>query len=164
MAKLYGFIKSHKGQAFAEYAIIFPAAVLLVVGSAWVLGANTSDVYRHVTSILRGQLECVPTYDLDDNSICDLDDLCAKEDYENQDSGSFTYENALTIDSVVIKAGKNYEIRRDDPFQYIYTTDDGCYTVTFHTNKVSWDRTGSGPDCKSVSHIDYWQAPICAPE
>jgi Flp pilus assembly pilin Flp len=164
MKRLFGFIKDNKGQAYAEYTIIFPAAVLLIIASAWVLGPSTADVYRHVTNVITGQKECVPQYDHEDNAVCDQADLCQKVEYEDQDSGSFTYDDAMSIDSVVIKAGKTYEVRRDDPFKYVYTTDDGCYQVTFKTNSIDWARTGSGPDCQGVSHIDHWQAPICSAE
>jgi hypothetical protein len=164
MRKLIEILKRETGQALTEYSVIFPAAVLLVIGAAWVLGTNTSDVYRHVASVIVGQKECVPQYDHGDNSICDQNEDCEKAEYEDVDSGSYTYDDALSIDAVVIKAGKTYEVRRDDPFQFIYVTDDGCYEVTFKTNKVSWQRTGGGSDCKGVSHIDHWQAPICMPE
>lgn len=164
MAKiLKRLIKNQRGQALAEYHVLIPGAVLLAIVAAWVLGPNISDVYRHVTAVILGPMECVPTYDHEDNSICDHNDLCEKTDYDDEESGSFTYQDALTVDSVVIKAGRSYEIVRDDPFKFSYTTDDGCYEVTFKTNTINWQRIGNGPDCQSVSHIDYWQAPICTP-
>ncbi len=165
MGKIPKIIRNNKGQALTEYAIIYPAAVLLVIGAAWALGVNISDVYRHVASVIVGQKACVAQYDHSDNSVCDGAEYCEKVEYEDVDSGSYLYEDALSIDAVVIKAGKSYEVRRDDPFQFIYLTDDGCYRVEFKTNKISWERTGGGRDCQGVSHIDHWQAPICtAPE
>lgn len=164
MGKLIRYIKGNKGQGLAEYSIIIPTAILVVMAAAWALGVNVGDIYRHLASVIQGQKECVPQYDYENNEICDQDELCEKVDYEDEDSGSYTYQDALSIDSVVIKAGRTYEVRRDNPYQYVYTTDDGCYTVTFKTNKISWERTGSGPDCQGVSHIDHWQAPICIPE
>lgn len=153
--------KRNKGQALTEYTVIFPAAVLVVVAAAWALGVNISDVYRHVASVILGQNACVAQYDHEDNSVCDQNEYCEKVEYEDLDSGTYTYEDALSIDAVVIKAGKTYEVRRDDPLKFIYLTDDGCYRVEFKTNKISWERTGSGQDCQGVSHIDHWQAPIC---
>jgi Flp pilus assembly pilin Flp len=158
------FLKKEQGQAYAEYQVLVPAGILLATMAGLLLAPPVADVFRHVTAVFTGPLECVPTYDFDDNEICDQDDLCAKAEYNDEDSGSFTYEDALTVDSVVIKAGKTYEIVRDDPFKFTYTTNDGCYSVTFKTNTISWKRVGNGSDCKSVSHVDYWQAPICAPE
>jgi len=164
MKKLLKFITRQKGQALAEYVFILPGMVLIAMGAYALLGAGAADVYRHVTSVILGQNVCVPQYDHADNSICEQNEFCQKIDYEDQDSGSFRYDGALSIDAVVIKAGRTYEIRRDDPFKFTYTTDDGCYRVTFKTNKVDWERVGSGPDCQSVSHIDHWQSPICLPE
>jgi hypothetical protein len=165
MGKLIRLIKgSKKGQGLLEYSIIIPTAILVVMAATWALGVNTGDIYRHLASVIMGQKECVPQYDFEDNSICDDHEFCEKAEYDDAGSGSYTYDGALSIDSLVIKAGRTYEIRRDNPFQYVYTTSDGCYTVTFKTNKVSWERTGNGPDCQNVSHIDHWQAPICTPE
>jgi Flp pilus assembly pilin Flp len=164
LSKLWKKLQAHKGQALTEYTIIFPAAVLVVVGVAWALGTNISDVYRHVASVIVGQNACVAQYDHEDNSICDGNEYCEMVEYEDIDSGSYIYEDALSIDAVVIKAGKTYEVRRDDPFKFVYITDDGCYRVTFKTNKIEWERTGGGQDCQGVSHIDHWQAPICTSE
>lgn len=164
MRKLLKLAKDNKGQGLTEYAIIIPVAVLAVISAAWALGANTGDVYRHVVSVIVGQNACVPQYDHSDNSVCDGHEYCEKVEYEDIDSGSYNYEGALSIDAVVIKAGKTYEVRRDDPLQFVYVTDDGCYQVTFKTNKISWERTGGGQDCQGVSHMDHWQAPICTPE
>ncbi len=161
MAKLLKLVKKYKGQALTEYAVIFPPVILLAIGAAWILGASATDVYRHVTSIFMGQKECVPQYDHADNSICDEHEYCEKTEYEDVTSGSYTYEDALSVDAIVIKAGKTYEIRRDDPFQFVYTTDDGCYRVTFKTNRIDWEQTGGGSDCQAISHVDAWQAPIC---
>jgi Flp pilus assembly pilin Flp len=162
--KLIKFINRDRGQALTEYTIIYPAAVLLLIGAMWAVGTNVSDVYRHVASVIVGQNACVPQYDHEDTSICDGHEYCEKVEYEDEDSGSYNYEDALSIDAVVIKAGKTYEVRRDDPLQLIYITDDGCYRVEFKTNKISWERTGGGKDCQGVSHIDHWQAPICTAE
>ncbi len=146
----------------AEYAVLFPGAILVIIAAAWWLGPSLADIYRHNVNILLGQRACFPSYDHSDNSICDQNEDCEMSEYEDLDSGSYTFDDALSIDSVVIKAGKTYEIRRDDPYQFIYTTDDGCYEVTFMTNSVSWVRIGSGSTCQGVSHIDYWSRPICA--
>ena len=163
MKNLLKFFKKQKGQALAEYVFILPGVVFIAWGAYALVGDGAADIYRHVTSVITGQNECVPQYDHADNSICDQNEFCEKIEYEEQDTGSFAYAGALSIDAVVIKAGKTYEVRRDDPFQFVYTTDDGCYTVTFKTNKIDWERTGGGKDCKSVSHIDHWKSPICVP-
>lgn len=164
MGKLLKLIKNNKGQGLTEYAIIIPTVILLVIGVASAVGTNVDDVYRHVASVIVGQKTCVPQYDHSDNSVCDGAEYCEKVEYEDVDSGSYIYKDALSIDAVVIKAGRTYEVRRDDPLQFVYVTDDGCYQVIFKTNKISWERTGGGQDCQGVSHMDHWQAPICTPE
>jgi hypothetical protein len=157
-------LKNEQGQAYAESQILIPAGILLATLAGLLLAPAVTDVYRHVTAVFSGQLECVPSYDFNDNEICDKDDLCAKAEYNDDTSGSFTYDGALTIDSIVLKAAKTYTIVRDDPYQYTYTTSDSCYEITFKTNTIIWRQIGFGSECGNISHIDSWQAPICAPE
>jgi Flp pilus assembly pilin Flp len=154
--------KIERGQALVEYNVLIPTAILLVIGVAWLIGPSISDIYRHVTSVMLGPKECV-VFDPDaqGNDFCSHNEDCEKAEWEDMDQGSYTYEDALTVETAVIKAGKTYEIRRDDPFKFQYETDDGCYRVTFKTNKIEWERIGSGSTCQGVSHVDIWQAPIC---
>jgi Flp pilus assembly pilin Flp len=155
-------IKTEKGQALLEYQVLFPAAILLVIAAAWLIGPNISDVYRHVASVMLGPKECVVfNPEEQGNDYCDHHEDCEKAEWEEMDQGSYEYSSALTVETAVIKAGKTYEIRRDDPFKFQYETDDGCYRVTFKTNKVEWERIGTGDTCQGVSHVDIWQAPIC---
>lgn len=151
-----------EGQALVEYQVLIPGAILLVIAAAWILGPGVSDVYRHVVSVLRGPKECV-AFDpgTQGNDFCSHNEDCEKAEWEEMDHGSYTYDSALTVETAVIKAGQTYEIRRDNPFNFQYETDDGCYRVTFKTNKVEWERIGSGKTCQAVSHVDIWQAPIC---
>jgi hypothetical protein len=156
--------RKQRGQAFAEYSVIFPGAILLVISVAWFLGPAIGDIYRHVASVIVGQKPCVTVYGAEDNALCDQYEDCLKTDYEDEESGTFIYDGELSIDAVVIKAGRTYEVRRDDPYQFEYITDDGCYKVVFKTNRADWERIGGGPDCQAVSHIDYWSAPLCTVE
>lgn len=156
--------RKQRGQAFAEYAVIFPGAILLVIAVAWFLGPAIGDIYRHIASVIVGQKPCVNVYGAEDNAYCDQHEDCLKTDYEEEESGTFVYDGELSIDAVVIKAGRTYEVRRDDPYQFEYITDDGCYRVVFKTNRADWERIGGGPDCQGVSHIDYWSAPLCIVE
>jgi hypothetical protein len=156
--------RKERGQALAEYAVIYPGAILLVIAAAWFLGPSIGDIYRHVTSIIAGQKPCVTFNGSEDNAYCDQNEDCRKTDYEGEQSGTFVYDDELSIDAVVIKAGRTYAVRRDDPYQFEYVTDDGCYKVTFKTNRADWERIGSGSGCQDVSHIDYWSAPLCTAE
>jgi hypothetical protein len=153
--------RQETGQAFSEYAILYPGTVLLVIMAALFLGPSIGDIYRHVASIFSGQKPCVIFTGKEDNEYCAQHDDCMKTNYMGETSGSFTYEGELSIEAVVIKAGLTYEIRRDDPYQFEYVTDDGCYRVTIKTNQAQWERIGSGTECQSVSHVDYWSAPLC---
>lgn len=35
-------------------------------------------------------------------------------------------------------------------------TDDSCYKVSIHDRNLSWERIGSGPDCKDISNVQVW--------
>ena len=148
------------GQALAEYQVLIPASII-VIWAAYILGGTLSDVYRQVVSMVRSPLECVEFSGHEDNSFCSQHEYCEKAEWDAMDEGSFEYKDALVVDTVVIKAGVTYTIVRDDPSKISYTTSDGCYVVTIKTNKVEWERVGSGNNCQSISHIDMWQAPIC---
>lgn len=154
--------QNQKGQALIEYQVLFPAAILVIIVAAWLIGPNINDVYRHVASVLIGPKECVAyNPEIQGTDYCDHHDDCEKAEWEEMDQGSYTFESALSVDTAIIKAGRTYEVVRDDPFKFQYQTDDGCYRVTFKSNKVEWERIGSGITCQGVSHVDVWQAPIC---
>jgi hypothetical protein len=148
------------GQALAEYHVLIPGSIIMI-WAAYLLSPALSDVYRHVVSIVRSPLECVEFNGLEDNSLCSHHEYCQKAEWDGMDRGEFIYEDALVVDTVVIKAGRTYTIFRDDPSKVSYTTDDGCYKVTIKTNRVEWERIGEGRTCQEISHIDMWRAPIC---
>jgi len=152
--------KNQRGQAFVEYAVLIPGSII-IIGAAYRLSPALTDVYRQVVSIVRSPLECVEFHGHEDNSFCSTHEYCEKAEWEGMDEGFFEYEDALVVDTVVIKAGLTYTIVRDDPSKISYTTNDGCYKVTIKTNKVEWERVGSGKTCQEISHIDLWQAPLC---
>jgi len=155
-------LKNQKGQALVEYQILLPGAILLATLAGLLLSGPISDIYRHTVSILLGSKECV-VFDpvVQGNDYCSHHEDCEKAEWDEMDSGEFVYDDALVIETITIKAGQTYTITPDDHAQFEFTTDDGCYRVTFKTNKIEWDRIGSGPVCQSVSHVDVWQAPIC---
>jgi hypothetical protein len=152
--------RSERGQALAEYHVLIPGSIIMI-WAAYLLGPGLADIYRHVVSLFREPLPCVDFGGAEDNSLCDHDEYCEKAEWNGMDVGSFEYEDALVVDTVVIKAGRSYVIFRDDPSKISYTTDDGCYRVTIKTNRVEWERIGSGKTCQAISHIDVWQAPLC---
>lgn len=154
--------KNQKGQALVEYQILLPGAIIIATLAGLLLSGPISDIYRHTVSILLGSKQCVVIDPVvQSNAYCSQHGDCEKAEWDEMDSGEYVYDAALVIETITIKAGKTYTITPDDHSQFEFTTDDGCYRVTFKTNKVEWDRIGSGPDCQSVSHVDVWQAPAC---
>jgi hypothetical protein len=150
------------GQALAEYHVLIPGSIIMI-WAAYLLSPALSDVYRHVVSLIRSPLDCVEFNGLEDNAFCSHNEYCEKAEWDDMDKGEFIYEDALVVDTVVIKAGVTYTIFRDDPSKISYTTEDGCYKVTMKTNRVEWERIGGGRTCQAISHIDVWQAPLCQP-
>jgi hypothetical protein len=155
------FRRYEMGQAMIEYQVLIPATILLAIAAAWLLGPQISNAFRMVLRPMMEPKACVPTYDVEDNSICSQNGECEKAEWEGMDDGSYTFDDALFVESVVIKAGLSYEISLSDPHIFETTTNDGCYRVTIRGNQVAWARIGSGPSCQAISHIDVWQAPIC---
>ena len=153
--------RRESGQAMVEYQVLIPGSILLVIAAAWLLGPNIGNAFRRVLRPLMDQKACVPAYDVKDNSICSKNEDCEKIEGESMDAGSFTFKDALFVESVVIKAGVTYNIHWTDPNEFETTTDDGCYQVNFSGNVVTWERISSSPTCQEISHIDVWQAPIC---
>jgi hypothetical protein len=144
-----------------EYQVLIPGSILLVIVVAWIIGPELRNTFLKVLRPMMEQKACASAYDFDDNSICSTNGDCEKAEWEDMDSGTFEYESTWFVESVVIKAGKGYNVYRADPGNYETTTDDGCYQVTFYGNTVEWVKIGDGPSCKAISHIDVWQAPIC---
>lgn len=149
------------GQAMAEYHVLIPGSILLVMAAAWFLGPWVKSAFLRVLRPMVAQKACVPAYDIDDNSICSHNGDCQKAEWEDMDSGSVVFEGGLFVESVVVKAGQKHYTFWINPSEFETTTDDGCYRVSFSGNAVNWQRIGSGPECQAISHIDVWQAPIC---
>lgn len=152
---------TESGQAMIEYQVLIPVMVLLAIAAAWLIGPQIGNAFRMALRPMVEPKACVPAYDIDVNSICSQNGDCEKAEWEGMDSDSYTFDDALFVESIVIKAGLSYEVSLADPNLFETTTDDGCYHVTISGNRVEWERIGSGPSCQSVSHIDVWQAPIC---
>jgi Flp pilus assembly pilin Flp len=158
--RLRKLLKNEQGQALAEYHVLIPGSIVMIM-LAYLLTPGLLDAYRHIVYLVEGPKECVVFNGLEDNSYCDQNENCAKIESEDMNHGTFRYADAISVDTVVIKAGKTYSIQRDNPYAMSYTTSDGCYQVTFKTNWVEWERLGEGKGCQEISHIDVWQAPIC---
>jgi len=66
---------------------------------------------------------------------------------EPGNSGSFTAPRIIT--NIFITAKDFHEYFPGD-------ADDGCYKVSIHGRNLSWERIGSGPDCKDISNVQVW--------
>lgn len=160
-------MKANKGQAMAEYTVLYPGAIIITIALLWVLGGSVKDLLRRGINDLMDSTSA-PT------SICE-------EDITGQDGGSYCEQSALcdhiepeTTPScadfnncsvsldwnpgvVVVKAGLDYQIYIEGDEQYSYTTADGCYFVEYDDGQLSWTKVGSGPGCQDASHVQSWQ-------
>jgi hypothetical protein len=94
---------------------------------------------------------CVVLQEAEGGSQCDQSQDCTL--LPGIKNGS--YSAAQQVDSLVIKAGREYHIYQCG------TTDDGCYHATIDGNTAIWDKVGGGRDCQDVSHLQSWYRPIC---
>ena len=165
--------KSERGQAIVEYAVLFPPLLLI---SFMVLIPVTSRanyifcsmVYAMDPSVgqcdqwldnpveeeeeqMPEEDECVVLQEELGGSQCDQHEDC--DHLPGLNTGS--YEASDDIDAFVIKAGQEYHVYESG------LTEDGCYYVEIVGNHVSWERYGSGPHCKDVSHEQVWKVPLC---
>jgi Flp pilus assembly pilin Flp len=170
--------KDEKGQAMAEYFVLIPGSILMVLASyslvshpikrafCDVVGVFTSGICAtaEVEEVDRDRDKpkievihtptpeiCVVLQESEGCSQCDQSGSCTCLPGTN----AGTYDGADDIDSFVIKAGKEYHI------YHTGYTDDGCYHVTIDGDMASWEKVGTGSTCKDVSHLQTWYTPVC---
>lgn len=163
-------MKKNTGQAMAEYTVLYPGAIILAIAVLWMMGGSVKDLFRRAIN------------DLIDNTSAPA--TVCEEDITGQDGGSFCEQSAscdliepettpgcadfnncsMALDwnpgVVVIKAGLDYHIHIEAQEQYSYTTPDGCYSVSYSAvggGTLHWQKTGGGPSCQDVSHVQSWQ-------
>ncbi len=95
--------------------------------------------------------QCVTLQESQGGSQCEQSGNC----YMLPGLNSGTFWGSTTIEGFVIKAGTEY--RSYSPGH----ESDGCYEVTIAANMVHWEKVGSGPSCKDVSHGQAWKVPLC---
>jgi Flp pilus assembly pilin Flp len=168
-------MKDERGQAFAEYFVLIPGSILMVLAGYSLVGGPIKTAYCDVVDVFSSgvcqsdiegvdqdweALEATPTPSLEACVILQEEDGCSQCDQ----SASCTclpgtnvgvYSGMDEIDSFVIKAGKEYHI-----YQTGYT-DDGCYHVTIDGDMASWEKVGGGNTCQDVSHLQTWYTPLC---
>jgi hypothetical protein len=176
-------MRRETGQALAEYHVLIPAAVMLSIVAAVVVGGVVGDLYQAGVDVFLAAFQGNYGPPADDQAPDDY--ICVEESQiTGQDGGSFCEQNEncdhiepVNVDGcpdfnncsigyspkpsvVVIKAGRDYQIYIEEGQQeFSYTTEDGCYEVTynFDSESLTWTKLWGGNDCKDASHVQAWQ-------
>ncbi len=167
--------KAEKGQALAEYQVLFPGAILLAGFMLPILAVGLEQVYCNVADALKpgvcesAQAPAEQTLDAEDEeqeecqvtlqeerggSQCDQSADCNLLPGSNE----ATYTASREIESFVLKAGQEYRLYESGE------TNDGCYQVDISGDTVQWTKIGGGPNCKDVSHAQSWYVAVCDAE
>jgi hypothetical protein len=158
---------SEKGQALAEYAPLIPPILLLSVVILIPLAENASNIFCQMVNAF-DPAACQPVEE-EEEELVQEDDTCETVPFEQGASycsqhddcaelpgvNEGTYWSSGTIETFIIKAGQGYHLYESG------VTDDGCYYVSIAANSVEWERIGSGPNCKDISHTQVWNVPVC---
>jgi hypothetical protein len=167
---------NESGQAMAEYHVLIPGSILMVLAAYVLLGGSLHDKYCSIVGMFRPSVcaveaaqasgdstpepeitpeptedACVVLQGSEGCSQCDQSADCTCLPGVN--SGS--YSPSRPIESLVIKAGREYHV------YYTGDTDDHCYHVIIEGSYASWTRIGSGSTCKDISHLESWYQKIC---
>jgi hypothetical protein len=173
-------LKNESGQALAEYFVLIPGSILMVLAGYSLIASSVKNAYCDVIDMFSSGIcqsveedqgdpeegepvvEETPTPTPTDE-ICVIlqeEEGCSQCD-QAQDCTCLPGVNAgfynapEAIDSFVIKAGQEYHV------YYTGFTNDGCYYVTIEENMAAWEKVGGGKYCKDVSHLQSWYTPIC---
>jgi hypothetical protein len=161
------------GQILTETALLFFFLSGLVLVIVTAIGPALNDVYNDVIDALTGNwFDMVPmvqsgpagpcvTWVLGDQhggSYCEQNEFC---ELINDAGNEGSYESSSTVYVIVVKGGQQYRVYFKEG-QSTYTTDDGCYQVTFDGPNISWSKIGTGRTCKDVSHVESWLVEFCA--
>ena len=171
-------MKNEKGQAFAEYFVLIPGSILMLLAGYSLISSPIKRAYCDVVGVFTSgicatvdvdqvdqdseepKIEvsptptpeiCVVLQESEGCSQCDQSASCTCLPGTNAGA----YNGVDEIASFVIKAGKEYHI-----YQTGYT-DDGCYHVTIDGDMASWEKVGVGSTCQDVSHLQTWYTPLC---
>ena len=185
MKKLFKALKrSEKGQAMAEYSVMMTGFFIVVV----VLMTTTGEALRNPFCSIADTLnwpacaELQPDWGVPEDPAPEEEEEVCHELQESEggsecdespdcmvlpslNSGQWDSPEDDPIRSFVIKAGRDYHIYQSG------LTFDGCYRVWLGENEdedvplpadtVKWEKVGSGPHCKDISHLQSWFVPLC---
>jgi len=167
-------LKNEGGQAMAEYHVLIPGSILMVLAAFVLVADPVKNMYCEAVGLFQngiceteevvggGEEDEAPTPEPSPTDYCVI--LQQEQGCSQCDVGDCTclpgvnageYNASSDIGSLVIKAGKEYHVYYSGP------TSDGCYDVFLDGNFASWTKTGGGKDCKDVSHLESWYTPIC---
>jgi hypothetical protein len=161
--------KSERGQAIAEYTVLFPPVLLLSMMVLIPVTERANYIFCRMVNALDPSVCEAWIEEPEDEQASPSEELCITLEEESGGSqcdqhmdctllpglnyGSF--EASKPIQGFVIKAGQEYHIYETT------TTDDGCYDVTLDGNHVEWEKVGSGSGCKDISHNQVWKVALC---
>lgn len=168
-------MKKERGQALAEYHVLIPGSILMVLAAFVLIAQPVKGMYCEAVGVFQngicetsevagggGGEEGEETPEPTPTEVCVI--LQQEEGCSQCDQGDCTclpglnqgtYTGSGPIGSLVIKAGQEYHV------YHTTTTEDGCYHVTLAGEMVSWERVDNGPNCKDISHLESWYTPIC---
>jgi hypothetical protein len=176
--------ESERGQAMAEYHVLIPGTIVLA-GFLFAFSQGTlSGMFCDIVNSLGQEIctaeggggggeqlnaEPTPTMPAPTEVACtelnteqgssqcsQADGSCKALDAVGTNLNSATHQNANgDIQAFVIKAGQQYRVYHQG------STNDGCYDVQISGSVASWTKIGNGKNCKDVSHIQNWNAPLC---
>lgn len=176
MAKRRGGLQS--GQALAEYQILFPGTIILVVGILLTFGNQISDVFDDIVGTFNGgegetSLVCVEWVTQErGGSYCDQHPLCDLIEEGGATCQGAEFSNCYVHfdappEFVVVKAAQDYHyyLNPESAYYKADVTLEGptCYVVTVTPDTITgegvllnWSLDTSEPDCQDVSHVQAW--------
>lgn len=161
-------MRSERGQAMAEYHVLYPGAILLSFAALWMIGGTAKDLFRRaISEILDVTTEpvslCVQEIvEQHGGSGCEDSEYCTHiEPGDNPACGDFqSCSKAFDWPPgvVVLKASTDYYIQIEEAYgTYASETDDGCYAVTYNMwDTLYWQKISDEPGCPDISHVQAW--------
>jgi hypothetical protein len=166
------FFKSERGQALAEYQVLFPGSILMILATFMLIAKPVKGMYCDAVGLFSNgicadvqsgeEIEEPTPEPSEEAELCVIlleEEGCSQCEQSNctclPGVNSGFYPASHTIGSLVIKAGKEYHVYQSG------LTEDGCYEVYIEDNMATWSKVGDASDCKDVSHLESWYTPIC---
>lgn len=161
--------QSERGQAMAEYTVLFPPTLLLTILILIPISERANYIFCQMVNALDPSVcEVWGEEPGEDDEAATLDDDCVILDEEQGASQCDQSEDCALlpglnfgafvssddINSFVIKAGVEYHIYETG------LTNDGCYMVDILGPRVTWQLVG-GDECKDISNAQAWKTRIC---